>query len=553
VAGRAPGARSPQGKSGLVKAPRANAPAASPKMPDLDSLLAGIAAFIIYLLLAPHVSGDKDASEFTLVLATRGVAHPTGYPIYTILGSFFVRLVHALGGTWSFGANAWSAMGGAVSIGFFHALIARLLPAQASSAQRRWIPLVAIAILLLNPIWTVETTLAEVYSWHVAWACGISCVFVGALRKLASRKFTDKELSKRAALFGFLCGVGLAHHATAVFVIGPLSVGLVFALWRARRLKFAPLALGVLASFVALTADFWIMWRAYHPAGFMWPSLEGKPASILRHLTGGAYTMYLGWFNPSDLQKFFLNWYVYPFLFPGIALSGVAAWRAHAPEDRVARWTLMASAIAGTAYAFFYGVSDPSSYFLAPLLLALATSATLLDTKRVRAIAVAAAIIVAAAVLSVGWVGIGLERNREFVRFDGMVHDMWNSMPFDTGFVFWRNDMYVRLREYQLFAGEKPGLAVVHPANLTHEAGRMRFIRRYGFDPLAGLTLNLPAVEAPGRDEAINRYYDDIEHNVNRHSSLPVVHFDPSIPSVRLLKKTSVFDSLRVAPLDSTR
>ena len=44
--------------------------------------------------MTPGVCGNKDASEFTLVLATRGVAHPTGYPLYTLLGSLFVHAAH---------------------------------------------------------------------------------------------------------------------------------------------------------------------------------------------------------------------------------------------------------------------------------------------------------------------------------------------------------------------------------------------------------------------------------------------------------------------------
>ena len=534
----------------MKKKPSPTTAIAPARMPDLDSILAGLVALVVYLVITPHVSGDKDASEFTLVLATLGVAHPTGYPLYTLLGSLFVHAVHACGANWSFAANAWSAVGGAFSIGFFHALIARLLPAETNAGARRWIPLTAIAILFLNPIWTVETTLAEVYSWHVAWALGLSCLFVSTLRRLAGTAFTGRDLTWRATWWGFLCGVGLAHHATSVLVIAPLSVGLLFALVRAKRLRVAPLVRAFAASLVPLTAYFWVVWRAYHPGGFMWPTLEGTPASILRHLTGQAYTSYLGWFAPSQIQQFFLGWYVYPFLFPGIVLTAIAAWRARTLDDRVARWSLLAAVVIGTIYAFFYGVSDPSSYFLAPLLLSLAVSATLLGTTRLRiAVTVAVVLVVLSALLSVGWVRIDVERKRQFVSFNGMLHDMWTSIPFDTAFVFWRDDMYVRLHEYQVFRSEKPGLVILHPTNLTQQAGRHRFMARYGFDPLDGLNLNVPAVGAPERQAAIDRLFDDIEHNVNRRSSLPVIHFDPAIPTVRLLKKEpQAADSVPTSP-----
>src|SRR5678816_1654196 len=119
---------------------RHKAPAAvAPRLSNLDSVLVGIAALVVYLLFAPPVSGDKDASEFTLVLATGGVAHPTGYPLYTLIGYVFVHALHAIGASWSYAANAWSAVGGALAIGFLHALSARLIPAGVTNGARRWI------------------------------------------------------------------------------------------------------------------------------------------------------------------------------------------------------------------------------------------------------------------------------------------------------------------------------------------------------------------------------------------------------------------------------
>src|SRR5207302_1933907 len=81
----------------------------------------------------------------------------------------------------------------------------------------------------LDPMWTVETTLAEVYSWHVAWALGACLAFTGLLRLISApdAAVTDRGMLVRAAAWGALCGVGAAHHATFVFVAAPLSIGLV--------------------------------------------------------------------------------------------------------------------------------------------------------------------------------------------------------------------------------------------------------------------------------------------------------------------------------------
>ena len=139
------------------------------------SLVTGALSLLAYLTMTPAASGDKDGSEFTLVLATLGAAHPTGYPLYTLAGHAFVRLAHALGASWPFAANAFSALGGAVAIGLLHALSSRLLRSTGVSARGAaavaLLPAVAFA---MNPVWTLETTLAEVYSWHVAWLMGVA-------------------------------------------------------------------------------------------------------------------------------------------------------------------------------------------------------------------------------------------------------------------------------------------------------------------------------------------------------------------------------------------
>ncbi len=63
-------------------------------------LIAGglfIASFLLYLsTLAPSVVTIFDDSlEFQLVTYQLGIAHPTGYPLYTLLGKLFTLIVPA--------------------------------------------------------------------------------------------------------------------------------------------------------------------------------------------------------------------------------------------------------------------------------------------------------------------------------------------------------------------------------------------------------------------------------------------------------------------------
>jgi hypothetical protein len=330
------------------------------------SLVPALAALALYLAQAPPVSGDKDGSELTLVLALGGAAHPTGYPIYTLLGHAFVALLHALGASSPWAANAWSAVGGAVAVLFLHALTERLLPASLSArpAARFGAALGPTALFALNPVWTYEATLAEVYSWHLAWVMATCWVF----HRLIG---VEARLDRAALGWGLLCGVGLAHHATSIFVSAPLTV--VLAVQAARRARGGRRHVGLLAAgaCLPLLSYAFIAYRAVHPAAWSWPTLEPGWGGLSAHVTGAAYQGLLGSFNPSPEQRELLSSYVYPFLFPPLVLLVVGA-----VLGRVERWTLVGlstAAVSSCAWAFIYGVPDPSSYFLASMAIASAS------------------------------------------------------------------------------------------------------------------------------------------------------------------------------------
>ncbi|HVP15249.1 MAG TPA: DUF2723 domain-containing protein, partial [Terriglobales bacterium] len=121
----------------------------------------------IYLALAPAVTGPKDSSEFTLALALGTAAHPTGYPLFILLGHPFVLVLHALGATWAYAANAWSAAGAGVAMGLLHALGARLVPpgVRLARSRRFALALIPVALFGTNPVWTLDAVMVEVYSW----------------------------------------------------------------------------------------------------------------------------------------------------------------------------------------------------------------------------------------------------------------------------------------------------------------------------------------------------------------------------------------------------
>lgn len=543
--------------------PRSEPPAAPPGAPSTrapgapawSSVVVGLAATAIYLALAPAVSGDKDASEFTLVLATAGVSHPTGYALYTMLGHLFVLALHAAGASWAYAANAWSAVGGGAAIGLLHALAARLVPAggRLSRRGRAWLALPPVLLLAIHPLWTEEAAFAEVYSWHLAWVAGAALAFTAIVeRLLAPRAPGRRGIGRLALAWGLVVGLGLAHHATSALIALPLSLVLLFAAGRA--LRPVHLVLGALAALVPLTSDLWLVIRPRLGGGVVWPLLSPDWPGLVAHVTAAQYRQFLGRFAPSPESLHQLVSVVYPVLLPAMLLAVIAAARAPAGWRRTVGWSLVAAAGIQTLYTFQYGVADPGSYFLPAMALSLAMLPALIaglapaGARRDRTVPVlAGALALVGIVLGAVWIRGALERRDGFTRFDAYLHGMWEQVPDGPAIVVWPDDMYYRLIEYQQLRGEKPAATVLNPWLLTYPGPRRAFVASHGFDPTRGLTL--PAARGPiQQDPAMMRYLAGLVGNVAAGVHEPVIVFDP-----RSGKVFPLGQGPGSSPADSTR
>jgi transmembrane protein TMEM260 (protein O-mannosyltransferase) len=517
--------------------PRAVRPA--PAVPWWASAAVGAAFGGLYLALAPPVVGGKDASEVTVVLALAGAPHATGYPLFTLLGHAFVVMLRGLGASWAYAANAWSATGGAVAMALHHALAARVVPTGAPAG--RWgrfaLALVATALIGMNPVWMIDAMLAEVYSWHLAWVCGVG-LFALSLGRVpgeprssgshGANAGTWRRLEFAAAGWGLLSGIGMAHHVTAVLFIAPLSLGLVLTLVRAKLWRGSLIAWACGASLLPLASYGFILYRAFHPAAFQWQVLEPSWRSVIAHVTGAEYRDLLGKFAPSDIQKVLFRIGIDPVLFPGLVVTTWVVLRERKGPERWVLRGLAAAAAIQTLYGYSYGVSDPSSYFQPSLAIAVLgvpmLGAWLWRHARLLPVAGSLAVIGLVA-LGAAWIPLGFEVRQGTVLIERQVHGLWRTLPEREAIVLFRHDMLPALRGYQLLDGERPGLYVQDPYALTWAGPRRAFVARFGFDPLAGL---LPVT---ARKLAL------IPENINRQTALPVYVFDQSQQAIQPLAK----------------
>ncbi len=178
--------------------------------------LADGAIFVIALIaytasVAPDVL-PADAGEFQLAAALLGVAHPPGYPLYTMLGHLFIRLVPW--GTPAYRLNLMSALlaaGTLVPVARATRLWARRLGASPVTAMVGGLA-AALTLGTATTVWA-QATIANVRTLAVFFAA-LALYF---LSRFATA--TDSAESGRALVFLALSlGLGGGHYPPLAFV-----------------------------------------------------------------------------------------------------------------------------------------------------------------------------------------------------------------------------------------------------------------------------------------------------------------------------------------------
>jgi hypothetical protein len=234
------------------------------------------------------------------------------------------------------------------------------------------------------------------------------------------------------AAWGLLCGLGGAHHSTAVFFAGGMTLAVCWALADAKRLRAWVPLVWLAAGVVPLLSYGTVAYRAFHPgSGEVWPMLEPNLRSVFAHVTASAYRGYLGHWAPDGAQAAWLRWYVYPFLWPGMVLFALQWWNARGARRRVMTGLLVA-AVAQTIFVHQSGVFDPDAYFLPCLAVALLAivppgAHLLMRLRRTRSgvTFVTAATVVALALFVVPCVNMMARRRRALVIHKSRVTQAW--------------------------------------------------------------------------------------------------------------------------------
>lgn len=172
-------------------------------------LLAGL--FLLYITtLAPDIL-PADSGEFQITAATLGVAHPPGFPLYTMLAHLMTRL--PVGPTPAYRVNLFSALSSVLALagvyGGTYLLTRRVLAG-----------MTAVLILGSATTFWAQATTANIRSMTALFAALILLAALGFYReRQRSSILPDSASADRwLVLFALVLSLGVTHHASLAFI-----------------------------------------------------------------------------------------------------------------------------------------------------------------------------------------------------------------------------------------------------------------------------------------------------------------------------------------------
>jgi hypothetical protein len=256
-----------------------------------------------------------DPGEFQFSAWRFGLAHPTGYPLYLILGGIWQRLLALFGMEPASTLNLFSTVTGALTVGLLYLLMARWLP---PTGWGRLSALFAALLLAFNPTFWSQSIIAEVYALHalliVALLLAVQTADGGPQTADRRRQTADGRpqypipntqypfaTSQSLITIPLLLGLALTHHRTSLFLLPGVILWLFWVdrnWWQRMRIWI----IGLLGIGLPQLLYLYIPLRSGPDASpWLYPRLDGKVLALyqpgwqgfIEHITGSVFAVSL--------------------------------------------------------------------------------------------------------------------------------------------------------------------------------------------------------------------------------------------------------------------
>jgi len=333
-------------------------------------------AFVVYLRTLASTVTFIDSGELASDVCALGIAHPTGYPLFTLLGWLFVHL--PLGLRPIFQLNVMSAACCASALFFFFRCFVLLLSALYAGGKARFNQSARFHTLTLAAAATGTLTLAfsetywsqavsiEVYPLHLLLLSLVLLLFLKSQQE-GDRPVHSEEKNSSPPVswygFAFVLGLSFANHMTTI-LLAPGFLYLFFAKHQLSRETWLK-ALGAAIPFLlGLSVYLYLPIRAAENPVLNW----GNPATLekfLWHVTGKQYRVWILSCTETAVRqlKYFLEGFPLEFAYAPLVLVLVGVIQLYRSNRTIFYFTLIPF-LSCLLYSVNYDIHDIDSYFL---------------------------------------------------------------------------------------------------------------------------------------------------------------------------------------------
>ena len=323
----------------------------------MDTLLAlalAAAVFSVYLWTLCPTLYWGDCGELATVAVTLGVPHPTGYPLYCLLGKAWTLLLPVGSLVWRL--NVLSAVLGSLAV-------ACLYGCARATGLPRPLALTAGGLLAFSSTFWQQCLITETYTL----AGFFTCLLLFLATRWRARGCRPADLRLLAVAYGFTL---TSHQTNTLFLPGFIA----FVLWSAPALRrwkgpevrkewAKTLGMGALP---LLTYLYLPLRARTHPA-YNWGDTE-TPFAFYYHVTGRIFSAGMFHDPPSWIKQHFLSWVEnMPLQFPwplvALCVLGLGLlWRGRAerPLALLLTWIVFADVV----FAINYSIYNAYIYFI---------------------------------------------------------------------------------------------------------------------------------------------------------------------------------------------
>jgi hypothetical protein len=450
-----------------------------------DNVIGGalaLFALAVYAYTAMPSIPSEDSGEIATSLHVLGVVHPTGYPLFTLLGHAWADL--PLGGRVIARLNLLMALIGTASVfwtyRFFATLLREAFPDdtaaedgkdgtnEADGARRIAAVAGALALAFSRVAWTNAGSL-EVYSLHLLFLPLVGWLFLKSL----PRPDAGAPSARHWILFAYALGLSFSNHMMTV-LLAPGFLFLYFATHGAGRLAWTRIALAVPPFLLGLTPYAYLPIRAAAAPLTNWGHISSVK-TFLQHVSGAQYhhKMFTSVEVAIRKGKAFVLALPADFSYLPLALAvaglGILAWRSR----RMAVFTFLIF-VTGAVYEANYDFPDANFRINAHFMIAFWTAAGILAASRLLArsadtrtsVAALLMLVAGAAPLSANFAELN---RREEYGVEDYTRNVLASA--DSGAMLLTNEEWTVLfpaMYLQRVEGFRPDVAIVHPSAILN-------------------------------------------------------------------------------------